>query len=152
MQAIVAETTILFRGEWSSATTHHSPIYTTQEEIPLAENTPQVPAEAGGQSEIVLKDENANAAYSNFARVTATPEEVIVDFGLNPNPFLAGKQEVHVTQRLIMNFYTAKRLCSALMMTLQRHEATFGSIELDVRRRAQMPQGGGGPPTGIRPQ
>jgi hypothetical protein len=115
---------------------------------PLAENTPKTGTEeqAAQQSEIVLKDENANAAYSNFARVTATPEEVIVDFGLNPNPFLAGKQEIHVTQRLIMNFYTAKRLCSALMMTLQRHEQTFGSIELDVRRRAQIPQ------TGIKPQ
>jgi hypothetical protein len=115
---------------------------------PLAENTPKTGTEgqAAQQSEIVLKDENANAAYSNFARVTATPEEVIVDFGLNPNPFLAGKQEIHVTQRLIMNLYTAKRLCSALMMSLQRHEQTFGSIELDVRRRAQIPQ------TGIKPQ
>jgi hypothetical protein len=115
----------------------------------MAENNPKPAPEEGTaqQSEIVLTDVNAHAAYSNFARVTATPEEVIVDFGLNPNPFLAGKQEVAVTQRLIMNFYTAKRLCSALMMTLQRHEATFGSIELDVRRRAQ-----GGPQTGIRPQ
>ena len=47
-----------------------------------------------------------------------------------------------VTQRLIMNFYTAKRLCSALAMTLQRHEATFGNVELDVRRRAQPAPGG----------
>jgi hypothetical protein len=96
------------------------------------------------QAEIVLDDKSAHAAYSNFARVTATPEEVIIDFGLNPNPFMAGKQEVKVTQRLIMNFYTAKRLASALGMTLQRHEATFGMIELDVRRRAHMPPMGGG--------
>ena len=114
----------------------------------MAENTPKTGTEgqAAQQSEIVLKDENANAAYSNFARVTATPEEVIVDFGLNPNPFLQGRQDVNVTQRLIMNFYTAKRLCSALLMTLQRHEATFGSIELDVRRRAHIPPPGGAVP------
>ena len=31
-------------------------------------------------------------------------------------------------------------------MTLQRHEATFGSIELDVRRRAHMPPPGGAAP------
>ena len=61
------------------------------------------------QQEITLNEKGAHAAYSNFARVTATPEEVIVDFGLNPNPFLQGKQEVQVTQRLIMNLYTAKR-------------------------------------------
>ena len=35
---------------------------------------------------------------------------------------------------------TAKRLFGALLQTLQRHEQTFGQIELDVRRRAQ-PQG-----------
>ena len=98
--------------------------------------------QAAQQAEIVLNDQGAHAAYSNFARVTATPEEVIIDFGLNPNPFMAGKQEVKVTQRLIMNFYTAKRLTSALGMTLQRHEATFGAIELDVRRRAHHQPGG----------
>jgi hypothetical protein len=91
------------------------------------------------QAEVVLNEKGAFSAYSNFARVTATPEEVIVDFGLNANPFVAGKQEVNVTQRLIMNFYTAKRLLSALMMTLQRHEQTFGQVELDVRRRAHLP-------------
>lgn len=101
------------------------------------------PTEQQQQSEIVLKEDNAHAAYSNFARVTATPEEVIVDFALNPNPFMAGKQEVQVTNRIIMNFYTAKRLWNALGMTLQRHEGTFGSIELDVRRRAQFLPGGG---------
>lgn len=97
------------------------------------------PGQAAQQSEMVLNDKNAHAAYANFARVTATPEEVIVDFALNPNPFLTGRQEVAVTQKLIMNFYTAKRLLSALAMTLQRHEQTFGPIELDVRRRAHIP-------------
>jgi hypothetical protein len=95
------------------------------------------------QAELVLDDSQASAAYSNFARVTATPEEVILDFALNPNPFKQGKQEVKVTQRLILNFYTAKRLASALVMTLQRHEGTFGQIELDVRRRAHQPAPGG---------
>jgi hypothetical protein len=109
----------------------------------VSEQTPSTEQGAQAQqAEIVLNDKTANSAYSNFARVTATPEEVIVDFGLNPNPFMQGKQEVVVTQRLIMNFYTAKRLLSALGMTLQRHEATFGSVELDVRRRAQLLPGG----------
>ena len=112
----------------------------------MAENTPRPPAGVTSsedpnqglvQAELVLDDRDAHAAYSNFARVTATPEEVIVDFALNPNPFRQGKQEVKVTQRLILNFYTAKRLASALAMTLQRHEGTFGAVELDVRRRAR---------------
>lgn len=102
------------------------------------------PGQAAAQPEMVLNDKTAHAAYANFARVTATPEEVIVDFALNPNPFLTGRQEVTVNQKLIMNFYTAKRLLSALAMTLQRHEQTFGPIELDVRRRAHPQQQPGG--------
>ncbi len=72
------------------------------------------PGQGMVQSEIVLDDSEAHSAYSNFARVTATPEEVIIDFALNPNPFVQGKHEVKITQRLIVNFYTAKRLCRAL--------------------------------------
>lgn len=104
--------------------------------------TPQPQQQAPQQAEIVLIEKDAHAAYSNFARVTSTAEEVIIDFCLNPNPFATGRQEINVSQRLIMNFYTAKRLFSALGMTLQRHEQTFGPIELDIRRRAQ--QGGQG--------
>jgi hypothetical protein len=94
------------------------------------------------QQEIILVEKGADIAYSNFARVTSTAEEVIIDFCLNPNPFQTGRQELQVEQRLIMNFYTAKRLASALAMTLQRHEQTFGAIELDIRRRAAPTAGG----------
>ena len=96
-------------------------------------------AEENQQVEMLVHDKDAHAAYANFARVTATPEEVIVDFALNPNPFAQGKQEINVNNRLIMNFYTAKRLLSALAMTIQRHEQSFGSIELDIRKRVSLP-------------
>ena len=92
------------------------------------------------QTEVIVDDTGALPSYSNFCRVTATPEEVILDFGLNPQPFATGKQEVKANQRIVMNFYTSKRLLTALGMTIQRHEQTFGSIELDVRRRAGSAQ------------
>ena len=88
------------------------------------------------QTEVVVDDSATVPSYSNFCRVTATPEEVIFDFGLNPQPFAQGRQDVKAIQRIVMNFYTAKRLLTALSMTIQRHEGTFGVIELDVRRRA----------------
>jgi hypothetical protein len=98
----------------------------------------QNPAEQpqGQQTEVHVDDSGTLPSYSNFCRVTATPEEVILDFGLNPQPFATGRQDVKANQRIVMNFYTAKRLLTALGMTIQRHEGTFGSIELDVRRRA----------------
>jgi hypothetical protein len=86
-------------------------------------------------NEVVVDDSATSPAYSNFCRVTATPEEVILDFGLNPQPFATGRQEVKVSQRLAMNFFTAKRLMTALGMTIQRHEGTFGAIEVDVNHR-----------------
>lgn len=95
-------------------------------------------AQQGAQqtTEVHVDDSSTLPSYSNFCRVTATPEEVILDFGLNPQPFATGRQDVKANQRIVMNFYTAKRLLTALGMTIQRHEGTFGAIELDVRRRA----------------
>lgn len=102
---------------------------------PAVQAPTQPQAQAPTQEIILTHDEEAPVAYANFARVMGTPEELILDFALNPNPFATGKQEVPVSQRLILNYYTAKRLLSALHTSIQRHEAAFGAIELDVRRR-----------------
>jgi len=37
--------------------------------------------------------------------------------------------------------FTGKRMLQALMMTMQRHEATFGVIENDVQRRVDRSAG-----------
>jgi hypothetical protein len=42
---------------------------------------------------------------------------------------------VQVSQRIITNFYTAKRLLHALQLTLARHEQMFGVLETDVQKR-----------------
>jgi hypothetical protein len=102
----------------------------------MAEKEEAGPAQQQQQTEVHVDDSGVLPSYSNFCRVTATPEEVILDFGLNPQPFATGRQDVKAIQRIVMNFYTSKRLLTALGMTIQRHEGTFGSIELDVRRRA----------------
>ena len=108
------------------------------------ENAPeaQTPEPAAGQQQqqrvqIQIDDSKAVAAYSNFCRVTGTPEELIIDFGLNPQPFGVPTEPIPVTHRLITNFYTAKRMLHALQLTIQRHEATFGVLETDVQKRVQ---------------
>ncbi len=98
------------------------------------------------KSEVAVNLAGVQPGYSNFCRVTATPEEVILDFGLNPQPFAPGAEPVKIGQRTVVNYYTAKRLLVALETTIRRHEDTFGPIELDVRRRTksfqQQQQGG----------
>ena len=73
--------------------------------------------------------------YVNFCRVTGTPEEMIIDFGLNPQPMGTPTAPIAITQRIVTNFFTAKRMLHALMMTIQRHEGAFGVIETDIQRR-----------------
>jgi len=86
---------------------------------------------------VELDDSHVVAGYANFCRVSSTPEELILDLGLNPQPMNPGASKVSVSQRIIMNHFTAKRLLAALSVTLQRHETAFGVLETDVRRRVR---------------
>lgn len=98
---------------------------------------------AAQQHAVTLDDSSVEASYANFCRVSSTPEELILDLGLNPNPYSAGGIPIKVSQRVIMNHYTAKRLLSALAMAVQRHEKAFGILETDVRKRVQVEQPSG---------
>ena len=100
-------------------------------------NVTEKPASAseGRQIRITLDDKDLEASYSNFCRVTGSPEEVIIDFALNPNPFSREDQTVKIDKRLVLNYFTAKRLFAALQQTIMRHEQNFGVIELNVQRR-----------------
>jgi len=100
------------------------------------EKVVEIPA-ANNQQQIHVDDSKAVAMYVNFCRVTGTPEELIIDFGLNPQPFGVPTEPIAVTQRIVTNYYTAKRMLYALQMTLQRHESVFGVLETDVQRRVQ---------------
>ena len=89
------------------------------------------------QMQVEVDDAHVTASYANFCRVTGSPEELIIDFGLNPQPFGMPTHPIPVTQRIITNFYTAKRMLHALSLTIQRHEATFGVLETDVQKRVR---------------
>lgn len=105
-------------------------------------------AEGRGQQQAVqvqVLDDTALASYANFCRVTGSPEELIVDFGLNPQPIGVPKDPIRVNQRIILNFFTAKRLLAALQMSVARHEAVFGVLETDINKRVRpQAQGQGG--------
>lgn len=92
-------------------------------------------ADPAAQRQLTVDASKARAAYSNFCRVTGTPEELIIDFGLNSQPMGVPNEPIEVTERIVMNYYTAKRMMGALQMSLQRHEAAFGILETDVQKR-----------------
>ena len=98
---------------------------------PAKDDAPQ----EGQKREVHVEDVSVNPTYSNFCRVASTPEELILDMGLNPHPHGTQDIKIEIQQRIVMSHYTAKRLLSALSMAVQRHEQAFGVIELDVRKR-----------------
>jgi hypothetical protein len=90
-----------------------------------------------------------SSAYANFCRVTGTPEELVLDFGLNTQMTPVPSEAVKLTHRLVMNYYTAKRLLGALHMAVQQHENTYGVLETDIQKRVRAgaaPRPGGVPP------
>ena len=112
----------------------------------------QTPAPAPGQPapQFAVDISGMSAAYANFCRVTGTPEELVLDFGLNTQMTPVPTEPVKLTHRLVMNYFTAKRLLGALHMAVQQHENTYGVLETDVQKRvrqgAAQPRLGSGPP------
>lgn len=93
------------------------------------------PAADAARQQVSVDASKAHAAYANFCRVTGTPEELIIDFGLNTQPMGVPSEPIEISERIVMNYYTAKRMMAALQMSLQRHEAAFGVLETDVQKR-----------------
>ena len=104
-------------------------------ENPAAEETQAQPQQ---MMQVEVDDTHITASYANFCRVTGSPEELIIDFGLNPQPVGVPKNPIAVTQRVIVNYFTAKRLLHALSLSVQRHEAVFGVLETDIQKRLKQ--------------
>lgn len=98
--------------------------------------------EQTGQQQVRLRidERNMRSCYANAFRTNGTAEEVILDFGLNlinPATQEQGQPEIvfQVSERVIMNYYSAKRLAITLSQLIRRHEEQFGELELDVAKR-----------------
>lgn len=98
--------------------------------------------EQTGQRQVRLRvdERNMTTSYANAFRTNGTADEVMLDFGLNlVNPAVQqqGQPEIlfQVNDRVIMNYYSAKRLAITLSQLIRRHEEQFGELELDVAKR-----------------
>jgi hypothetical protein len=102
------------------------------------------------QIQVRLDERNRTTSYANAFRTNGTAEEVIVDFGLNtfaPNPQAQtegqplGQMTFDVSERVIMNYMTAKRLAINLGQVVRRYEEQFGELKLNAEERKQQPAG-----------
>lgn len=77
--------------------------------------------------DIEISDEIADGIYSNFAIITHSNTEFIVDFVR----LMPGVPKGKVKSRIILAPQHAKRLMMALAENVSKFEETFGEIELD---------------------
>jgi len=86
-----------------------------------------------------IVQDKLTTGYANVCRIAQTPNEVIIDFGMNPNFFGHILDEpLRLDQRVILSHDAAKRLCLHLTQTIQAYEAKYGVIELDVTKRLKQ--------------
>jgi hypothetical protein len=117
---------------------------TEEQEVNVEQQAQQ---QAGQQVRLRIDQRNLTAAYSNAFRTNATADEVIIDLGLNQivpaGPGADGKSNVaaemqfDITHRVILNYYTAKRLAITLGQIVRKHEERFGELKLNVTDRAK---------------
>lgn len=90
----------------------------------------------GQQLQIDIQPEVAKGVYSNFAIISHSHAEFIVDLASN----LPGNPKAQVVSRVILAPEHAKRLAMALQENVMRYESEFGQIPLQPVG-PQQPQG-----------
>ncbi len=114
---------------------------------PTSDNMHQTIAQqqTDGQSRTLLvkvDERNMDTSYANAFRTHTTAEEVMIDFGVNLlTPAPEGGQNADgqilfsVKDRLVLNYWTVKRLALTLSQIVRQHEEQFGTLELDAAER-----------------
>ena len=105
-------------------------------------------AQAPQQIQIPLDVSKMQSVYCNFFRLSlsSSTEEVLMDVGMHTGimPSQTSVEPIHLTHRVVLNPFVAKRLMESLRQIVARHEQAFGVLELDPQRRlrggVQRPQ------------
>ncbi len=114
-------------------------------------NDPQVDMQAQQQTgsqqvRLRIDDREMTTTYANAFRTNTTAEEVVIDFGMNmvvptQQQAVAGEDQpvgdilFKLNERVVMNYYTAKRLALLLGQVVRRHEDRFGELKLNASER-----------------
>lgn len=117
------------------------------------QQVPTIEAQAAaqtGQQQVRLRIDQSRmtSTYANAFRSSTTAEEIMLDFGLNqvvqarqadparPNEPI-GEILFEVNHRIVLNYYTAKRLAITLGQIIRRFEDQFGELKLNVAERTR---------------
>jgi hypothetical protein len=78
-------------------------------------------------------DTSMKSSYANVCNVTSTREEVVMLFGMN-QAWNRGQKEVtiHLTDRIVVSPYAAKRLSLLLQGVVSEYEKRFGTLNIEL--------------------
>ena len=87
---------------------------------------------------IPLDRSNMVTSYANICLVMNTPEELVLDFGMNTNPPQTAETPITISQRVVLSYGHAQRLIQMLSMVVQRQQqAIKESIEQQQKKQKQ---------------
>lgn len=89
------------------------------------------PTPAAGTPTVKWDDSNMRTAYANVCNVMGTREEIMLLFGANQT-WQGGQAEVkvHLSDRVVLNPFAAKRLLQMLEQGLKEYEARHGELKV----------------------
>lgn len=87
---------------------------------------------------------NMRNAYANVFNVTAIREEIVLLFGESES-LDKDQKEVRLTNRILLNPFTAKRLLILLQNAVQKHESKYGPLESESSAPTGLLKAGPGP-------
>jgi hypothetical protein len=93
--------------------------------VPVESRVPNSPSPARPSRPAPLKEKTLASTYANYFRVTATAEETILDFGLMLQAPGVAENSVTLSDRIVLNDTTVRRLAQALNASLARRDATM---------------------------
>jgi hypothetical protein len=94
------------------------------------------------QPKVRWDDSDLKSAYANVCNVSSTREEVVLVFGIN-QAWERGQTEVkiHLSNRIILSPFAAKRLADLLSNIIRDYEARFGPLPVEARRPGEPAAG-----------
>jgi hypothetical protein len=86
------------------------------------------PTPENTQVKIRWNSSGIRSTYANVFNVTAVREEIMLLFG-ESHPLDKDEKEVRLTNRILLNPFTAKRVLILLEKAVQKHESKYGPLE-----------------------
>jgi len=114
------------------------------DEVKAPDAAPQAPQAQPAPIQIPIDVSKMESIYCNFFRLSlsSSTEEVLMDVGVHTGIQTSAStvEPIHLTHRVVLNPFVAKRLLQSLQQIVARHEQAFGAMELDPQRRLRSGQ------------